>query len=89
MKEFKLYFCNQNLVASIMLHFSPLSLNFSDFKKSGVKIFHCVKKCPHSELFRSAFSCIGTEYGEILSIFSPNAGIQVQMPENADQNNSE
>ena len=43
------------------------------------------EKCPYSELFWSAFSHIRTEYGEILCI-SPYS---VQMPENADQNNSE
>ena len=43
------------------------------------------KKCPCSELFWSAFSCIWTEYGEILSI-SPYS---VRLRENADQNNSE
>ena len=31
---------------------------------------HCVKKCPYSEFFWSAFSFIGTEYGEIRSISS-------------------
>ena len=43
------------------------------------------KKCLYSELFRSAFSRIRTEYGEILRI-SPYL---VQMQENTDQNNSE
>ena len=43
------------------------------------------KKCPYSELFWSAFSCIRTEYGEIRSI-SPYS---VRMRENVDQNNSE
>ena len=43
------------------------------------------KKCPYSELFRSLFSRIRTEYGEIRSI-SP---YWVRMRENADQNNSE
>ena len=43
------------------------------------------KKCPYSELLWSAFSCIRAEYGEIRSI-SPYS---VQMPENADQYNSE
>ena len=39
------------------------------------------EKNPYSELFWSAFSCIRTEYGEILSISS----YSVQMRENADQ----
>ena len=43
------------------------------------------KKCPHSELFWSAFSRIWTEYEEILRIFQ----YSVRMRENADQNNSE
>ena len=43
------------------------------------------KKCPYSELFWSAFSCIWTKYGEIQSI-SPYS---VWMQENTDQNNSE
>ena len=43
------------------------------------------KKCPYSELFWSAFSCIRAEYGEIRSI-SPYS---VQMRENADQYNAE
>ena len=42
------------------------------------------KKCPYLNLFWSTFSCIRTEYGEILSI-SPYSG---QLRENADQNNS-
>ena len=41
--------------------------------------------CPYSELFWSAFSRIGTEYGEILCI-SPYS---VRMRENADWNNTE
>ena len=56
------------------------------------------EKCPHLELFWSAFSRIWTEYGEILpispylSIFSLNARISpysVRTSGNADQNNSE
>ena len=43
------------------------------------------KKCPYLELFKSAFSRIRTEYGEILQI-SPHS---VVMQENTDQNNSE
>ena len=43
------------------------------------------KKCPYSELFWSAFSCIRTEYGQMRSI-SPYS---VRMRENVDQNNSE
>ena len=41
--------------------------------------------CPYSHLFRSAFSRIRTEYGEIrrISLYS------VRMRANADQNNSE
>ena len=49
------------------------------------KLFTLYKKCPYSELFWSAFSCIPTEYGEIRSI-SPYS---VRMRENVDQNNSE
>ena len=44
-----------------------------------------VQKCPYSELFWSAFSCIRTEYGEMLHI-SPYS---VRIRENVDQNNSE
>ena len=43
------------------------------------------EKCPHSELFCSAFSRIQTEYGEIQSICK----YSVQMRENTNQNNSE
>ena len=43
------------------------------------------KKCPHSELFWSAFFGIRTEYGGILCI-SPYS---VRVRENSDQNNSE
>ena len=32
------------------------------------------KKCPYSELFWSELSRISTEYGEYLSVFSPNGG---------------
>ena len=48
------------------------------------KTSFCVK-CPHPELFWSAFSLIQTEYEEILRI-SPHS---VGMRENTDQNNSE
>ena len=43
------------------------------------------EKCPYSKLFRSAFSRICNEYGEMRSI-SPHS---VKIRENADQNNSE
>ena len=43
------------------------------------------EKCPYSKLFRSAFSRIRTEYGEI-RIISPHS---VRMRENMDQNNYE
>ena len=43
------------------------------------------EKCPYLELFLSAFTCIRTEYGEILRI-SPYS---VRMRENEEQNNSE
>ena len=52
----------------------------------GIESKHSLhKKCPYSELFWSAFSCIRTKYAEILCI-PPYA---VRMQENADQNNSE
>ena len=43
------------------------------------------EKCPYSEFFWSAFSCVQTEHGEIfrISLYS------VHMRENAKQNNSE
>ena len=43
------------------------------------------KKCPYSELFWSVFSCIRTEYGEMLCI-SPHS---FQIRKNKDLNNSE
>ena len=46
---------------------------------------HYVKSVLYSELFRSAFSRIRAEYGEIRSI-SPYSD---RMRENVDQNNSE
>ena len=42
------------------------------------------EKCPCSELFWSAFSCIRTEYGEMFLI----TPYSVRMQKNADQNNS-
>ena len=54
--------------------------------------FAVLKHSPAFELgvilvhFFPAFSCIRTEHGEILRIFSPNAG---KCGKNADQNNSE
>ena len=42
------------------------------------------EKCPYSEIFWSIFSCIGTEYGEILRI-SPYS---VRMRENTDLKNA-
>ena len=55
------------------------------FHKTSANTLH--KKCPNSELFWSVFSCIRTEYGEILRtrISSYSVGTR----ENADQNNSE
>ena len=41
------------------------------------------EKCPHSKFFRSIFSRIQTEYGEIDSLYS------VRMWDNTDQKNSE
>ena len=49
----------------------------------SVRALH--EKCPYSKLFRSPFSRICNEYGEIRSI-SPHS---VKIRENADQNNSE
>ena len=43
------------------------------------------EKCPYSEFFCFVFSCIRTEYGEILRI----APYSVLMRENNDQKNSE
>ena len=43
------------------------------------------EKCPYSELFWSVFSCIRTEYGEILHI----PPYSVRMRKNKDQGNSE
>ena len=43
------------------------------------------EKCPYSEFFWSKFSCIWTEYGEIIRT-SPYS---VRMRENMDQKNSE
>ena len=43
------------------------------------------KKCPYSELFRSAFSRIRTKYGEM---WSSILFYSARMRENADQNNS-
>ena len=58
----------------------------SDFRLYFVHYFLTLRdKCPYSELFWSVFSCIRTEYGEILHI-SP---YPVRMRENTDQNNSE
>ena len=51
---------------------------------SGLKVT-LPDKCPYLDLFWSAFSCIRTEYGEILRI----SLYSVRMRENADQNNSE
>ena len=42
------------------------------------------KNCPYLELFWSAFSRIGTDYREILSVL-----IQSECGKNAEQNNSE
>ena len=44
-----------------------------------------LKKCPYLEFFWSLFSCILTEYGEILRV-SPHS---IRMWENTDQKNSE
>ena len=53
--------------------------------KLKIKMLIMRKKCPYSELFRSAFSRIRTEHGEIRNISS----YSVRMWQNADQNNSE
>ena len=43
------------------------------------------KECPYSELFWSAFSCIQTEYQQMLRI----CPYSVRMRQNVDQNNYE
>ena len=54
--------------------------------QSLISLTHTLrKKCPYSELFRSVFSHIRTQYGEIKSIFP----YSVRMQENTDKNNSE
>ena len=42
------------------------------------------KKCPYSELFRSVFSTIQTEYGEIRSIQSECGKIRIRVTPNTD-----
>ena len=54
-------------------------------KMPALDSLHCVESVQIRSFFRSVFSRIRTEYGEILRI-SPYS---VQMRENADQNNSE
>ena len=46
------------------------------FTKSELEVayYPLRENCPYLEVFRSAFSRICTEYGEILSVYSPNAG---------------
>ena len=56
--------------------FYPLASEESGYGSSTLR-----EKCPYSEFFRSAFSCIRTEYGMILRICL----YSVQMQENADQ----
>ena len=43
---------------------------------NGMNASHLLyyEKCPYSKLLWSAYSSIRTEYGEYLSLFSPNAG---------------
>ena len=43
-------------------------MRFSEHFKNSYRDVHCVKSCPYSEFFLSAFSRIWTEYGEIRSI---------------------
>ena len=57
----------------------------SVFNMQGSTQISLREKCPYSEFFRSVFSRIRTEYGEIRSV-SPYS---VQMPEDTDQKNSE
>ena len=66
---------------------SVFTINLNYISKEYVAILRRAlrDKCPYSELFWSAFSCIWTEYREIQSICK----YSVQMQENADQNNSE
>ena len=59
---------------------SYYSESFWIFKSESLR-----KKCLYSELFWCSFSCIRTEYREILRISS----YSVQMRENVDQNNTE
>ena len=56
-----------------------------DVLSSKIVAPHCLKRCPYSELFWSAFSRIRTERREILCI-SPYS---VRMRENKNQSNSE
>ena len=66
-------------------HYSETSEYGFDQRQVVYRTYALREKCPFSALFWCAFSCIQTEYGEILYI-SPYS---VHMRENADQNNSE
>ena len=63
------------------------SLFLEQYCKYSVQLNHLAlrKKCPYSELFWNVFSCIRTEYGNILHISSHS----VRMREKTDQDNSE
>ena len=72
---------NAELLHSVP-HFSVFNLLYLDAFDGP---YHCVKKCPYSELFWSIFFPIRTEYGKLLRIFP----YSVQMRENIDQDSSE
>ena len=51
--------------------------------------YHCVKKCPYSELFWSVSSRIWTEYGEMRSISQSKCGkIRTRLAPNTDTFNA-
>ena len=64
-------------VMTLCCHFSLYSV-FNVFNLLSLR-----KMCPYSEIFRSIFSRIWTEYGEIICIYP----YSVQMRENMDQKN--
>ena len=77
-----IYVWNESLII-LCLTYSVFTRLLEFLKKPEKHSLH--EKCPYSKLFWSAFSCIRTEYEQILCI----SLYSVRMRKNADQNNSE
>ena len=86
-------FSNKTNMISLF-YFRLPKIHFMEKRNGGMSCllysfyFHCVKKCPYSELFWSVFSRIRTEYRDIRRDTGRIPPYSIQIRKKADQNNS-